>query len=91
MNSYSGRCKEPLEAEITINYSRPRFAESVMHALVPDNRMKTGEMRITATVHGRTLKITIKGCRRIETLQATIQDIFRCVRAAESSIEKIKC
>lgn len=90
MNSYSGRCKEPLETEIAIQYPSTRFAKSVMQALAPDNKMKAGRMELTATAHGRVLRIVIKNCERIETLQATVQDIFRCIRAAESSIGKIK-
>jgi hypothetical protein len=46
-------------------------------------------MQLHANVRGKTLKVTVKRCERIETLQATVQDIFRCIRAAESSLMKL--
>jgi len=79
-----------LETEITLKYPSTRFAKSVMQALTPDNTVKGDGMRITATTRGRTLKVAVKNCERIETLRLTVQDIFRCIRAAESSLGKTK-
>lgn len=78
-----------MDAEISIQYSSARFARSVMQSLEPDNKLSSGRTKITARVHGKVLNVAIKNCERIETLQATIQDIFRCIRAAESSLGKI--
>jgi len=64
------------------------MAQSVMQALAPDNKLAGYGMQIRATVKGRRLKVVIKGCERVETLEATVQDIFRCIRAAESSLSK---
>jgi len=64
------------------------MAESVMKALAPDNKLAGYGMQIRATVKGRRLNVVIKGCERVETLEATVQDIFRCIRAAESSLSK---
>jgi len=89
MKPSSGRCKEPLETEIAIQCRSHHFAKSIMQALAPDNKMNADGMKITATAHGKVLRVVVKNCERIETLQATVQDIFRCIRAAESSIEKI--
>jgi len=77
-----------LEAELSLEYSSPRMAQSVMQALAPDNKLAGYGMQIRATVKGRRLKVVIKGCERVETLEATVQDIFRCIRAAESSLSK---
>jgi len=33
--------------------------------------------------------VLVENCARIETMQATVQDIFRCLRAAESSLSMI--
>lgn len=79
-----------MEAGITIDYSSPRFAKSVRDALTPDNAMKMNRMKITATTRGRQLRVAVRNCERVETLQVTVQDIFRCIRAAETSIEKAK-
>jgi hypothetical protein len=74
-----------LEAEILLKYESSRLAKSVMNALAPDNK-SAGGVRIRAKTRGSQLKVLVSGCERVETLQATIQDIFRCVRAAESSL-----
>jgi hypothetical protein len=64
------------------------MAKSVMQALAPDNKLAGNGMQIRATAKGRRLNVVIKGCERVETLEATVQDIFRCIRAAESSLSK---
>ena len=74
-----------LEAEISLQYESTRLAKSIVKALAPDNE-SGGSVKILAKTRGKRLKILVTGCERIETLQATIQDIFRCVRAAESSL-----
>ena len=78
-----------METEIAIRYRSRRLAKSIMKALAPDNRMKTGAIKITATAHGKILRVVVRNCGRIETLQATVQDIFRCIQAAESSLAKL--
>ncbi|MGA2460435.1 MAG: KEOPS complex subunit Pcc1 [Candidatus Bathyarchaeia archaeon] len=79
-----------MEAEIKLKYRSPLFAESVKNALNPDNKLMGGGMRIAARTHGRIVSITIRGCSRVETLQATVQDVFRCLRAAESSLSRLE-
>ena len=59
-----------------------------MKAIEPDNKLPKREMRISANASGKRLNIRIDGCNRIETLEATVQDVFRCVRAAEESLAK---
>jgi tRNA threonylcarbamoyladenosine modification (KEOPS) complex Pcc1 subunit len=78
-----------LETEIEIQYRSHKLAKSIMQALAPDNEMKASGMKIRAATRGKVLRISVRDCNRIETLQATVQDIFRCIRAAESSIGKI--
>lgn len=77
-----------MDAELSLEYPTPEFAGSIMKAISPDNKLTGIEMKISAEVHGRRLRITITGCTRIETLEATVQDVFRCIRAAEESLEK---
>jgi tRNA threonylcarbamoyladenosine modification (KEOPS) complex Pcc1 subunit len=77
-----------LEAEISLEYPTLQFARSIMKALSPDNKLTGHEMRVLARVRGRRLNIAIKDCERIETLQSTVQDVFRCIHAAESSLSK---
>jgi hypothetical protein len=77
------------EAEISIRYPSHAFANSVMKALAPDNLTLGGEMRIISSAKGMILRVRVEGCERIESLQATIQDVFRCLHAAESSLARI--
>lgn len=77
-----------LEAKISMEYATSEFARSMMKAIAPDNKLKDREMRISARVRGRRLTVNIEGCNRIETMEATVQDIFRCIRAAEESLAK---
>lgn len=76
-----------MEAEISIPVASKKLAVSIAQALRPDNKFEVSEMTVTAHPRGKTLKVVIRGCRRIETLRATIDDIFRCIRAAETSLE----
>jgi hypothetical protein len=57
-----------------------------MEALAPDNMVKGLAMKIRASAQGKRLRVVITGCERVETLEATVQDVFRCIRAAEMSI-----
>jgi tRNA threonylcarbamoyladenosine modification (KEOPS) complex Pcc1 subunit len=77
-----------LEAEISLEYPTPAFAKSIMKAIEPDNKLTKPEMRISANARGKRLNIRIDGCKRFETLEATVQDVFRCIRAAEESLAK---
>jgi len=78
-----------MEAEIHLLYPSALFAKSVMKGILPENKLPDRRMQLHASVRGRTLKVTVKRCERIETLQATVEDVFRCIRAAESSLVKL--
>jgi tRNA threonylcarbamoyladenosine modification (KEOPS) complex Pcc1 subunit len=77
------------DAEISIKYPSSKFANSVMKALTPDNLMASRGMRIVSNTKGSILRVRVEKCERMESLQATIQDVFRCLHAAESSLAKI--
>ena len=79
-----------LAVEIVLEYSSEPFARCVMEALTPDNRLDKGQMRISTRVRKRTLHIIISRCSRVETMQSTLQDVFRCVKAAEESMALAK-
>jgi len=75
--------------EIRICYSSSSFAKSVRDALSPDDRATSGTVHVASTVKGPTLCVRVSGADRVETLQATVQDIFRCIHAAETSLMKL--
>ena len=77
------------EAEISIRYPSHAFADSVVKALSPDNIMPGGEIRIITRANGSVLHIRVERCKRVESFQATMQDVFRCLHAAESSLARI--
>jgi tRNA threonylcarbamoyladenosine modification (KEOPS) complex Pcc1 subunit len=77
------------EAEIRIRYPTKALAKSVKNALSPDDKASSGKMSVSTDAKGRILLVHVNGCERIETLQSTIQDIFRCLHASESSLGSI--
>ena len=77
------------QAEIRIRYSSKAFAESVKNALSPDDEAAGGKVRITSYVRGKTLRLQVRDADRFETLEATLQDMFRCIHAAEASLVKL--
>ena len=79
-----------LEADIYLKYISTRLAKIVTSAIIPDNESVDGEVRISTILDGSKLRVHIGGCSRIETLQATIQDLFRCIHAAEGSFAVTK-
>jgi len=77
------------QAEIRIRYSSSSFAESMRDALSPDDTVAGERVRVSSNVRGRILAVRVTGADRFETLQATLQDIFRCIHAAEESLVKL--
>jgi tRNA threonylcarbamoyladenosine modification (KEOPS) complex Pcc1 subunit len=75
--------------EITIRYASPCFARSVRDALSPDDSSSGEVVKVVTSVRGKILHVRIVGAHRVETLQATVQDVFRCIHAAETSLGKI--
>jgi hypothetical protein len=77
------------ETEIRIRYASPSFARAVKTALSPDDKVPNNELIVLTKAHGRILSVQVKECEKIETLQMTLQDIFRCIQATETSLKKI--
>ena len=75
-----------LAAKISLEYSSASFAQSVMTALNPDNEFSKAGIQVITHVRGTKLQITINRCPTIETLRSTLEDIFRCAKAAQESI-----
>jgi hypothetical protein len=77
------------ETEIRIRYASPCFARAVENALSPDDKVPNSQLIVSTKAHGRMLSVQVKGCEKIETMQLTLQDIFRCIQATETSLKKI--
>lgn len=57
-----------------------------MSALEPDNRLSKSQMRVASGVKGKMLNVVVSQCPTVETMQSTLEDIFRCVKAAQESV-----
>ncbi|MGA2627060.1 MAG: KEOPS complex subunit Pcc1 [Candidatus Bathyarchaeia archaeon] len=77
------------ETEIRIRYASPSFARAVKNALSPDDKIPNSQMIVSTKTHGQTIIVQVKGCEKIETMQLTMQDIFRCIQATETLLKKI--
>ena len=79
-----------LTAKIVLDYPSVSFARCVMSALQPDNLLTNAQMQITACVKAKMLHVTISECPTVETMQSTLEDVFRCVKAAQESMSLAK-
>lgn len=77
------------ETEIHVRYASPSFARAVKTALCPDDNVPNSELIVSTNARGKIVSVQIKGCEKIETMQLTLQDIFRCIQATETSLKKI--
>ena len=57
-----------------------------MIALNPDNQFRKGQMRVRSDVEGKRVHITISRCPSLETMRSTLEDVFRCAKAAQESM-----
>lgn len=73
------------EAAITLNYPTKEEAEAIIKSLSPDNLNLKSSSSIESNRVNSTVKLEIR-CNRIETLLATIDDLLRCLRIAEETI-----
>jgi len=80
----------PSETRITINYSSPEAAESIMRAIAPDNIGAPEGMSIEAHVDGGTLSVLILSSRGLGSLVSTLDDLLSCVQAAESALKQLQ-
>jgi hypothetical protein len=77
------------DTEIRIQYPSPSFARAVKKALSPDDDIPNSKLILSTSANGPMLSVQVKGCQKIETMQLTLQDIFRCIQATETSLKKI--
>jgi hypothetical protein len=66
-----------------------QFAPSdvVVQSLTPDNVLPAGPLQIKLSGRENKLHVEITGCKRIETLIATIEDILQAVQVVEKTTE----
>jgi hypothetical protein len=57
-----------------------------MIGLNPDNQFSKAQMRVKTDVEGKRLHIMISRCPSLETMRSTLEDVFRCAKAAQDSM-----
>jgi len=90
MGQYRRRWITVIAAKIVLEYSSPSLARSIMSALEPDNRLSKTQMHVASGVKGKMVYVAISQCPTVETMQSTLEDIFRCVKAAQESMTLAK-
>lgn len=59
----------------------------VVQSLAPDSVLPAGPLHIKLSGKENKLQVEITGCKRIETLIATIEDILQAVQVVEKTAE----
>jgi tRNA threonylcarbamoyladenosine modification (KEOPS) complex Pcc1 subunit len=80
----------PSETRITIRYSSPEAAESILRAIAPDNLDAPEGMRIEAHVDGGTLNVLVVSNRGLGSLVSTLDDLLSCIQAAEAALKQLQ-
>lgn len=75
------------QTKITIRYSSPMAAESIMNAIKPDNIDAPDGINIEADVDESTLSIHIASNKSLGSLVSTLDDLLSCIQAAESTLK----
>lgn len=79
-----------MEAEVILEYKSERTAETIAHAISPDNFKAPTNLSIR-TVQRSNRVVTIIKCRgKFQTFLATIDDLLFCTSTAEKTVEIAK-
>ncbi|MFW9915247.1 MAG: KEOPS complex subunit Pcc1 [Candidatus Thorarchaeota archaeon] len=62
-------------------------SDVAVQSLAPDNILPAGPLHIRLSGEENKLHVEITGCKRIETLLATIEDILQAVQVVEKTAE----
>lgn len=76
-----------LEAEITLEYERPKVAEAIARAVSPDNFEAPSGLSVKTTWKNSTVFTKIISKRERSKLVATIDDLLFCVSTAEKTLQ----
>ena len=79
-----------MEATITLQYKNETEAEAVANAVLPDNSKLPRGLLVETRVEGSRVLTLIKCKTELETLMATIDDLFSCVSIAENILTAVK-
>jgi len=78
-----------MKAEIKIFYKNKKYAEAVAKAIQPDNFSAPPEIKVKTINDGKMVFSKVKCKAKIESFIETIDDLLRCIQAAENALKKL--
>ena len=78
-----------IEATIKIQTHSRRTAKSLVECVEPDN-VKMAGLTITSRATPRNASFHISSSGRIETFISTVDDLLRCIQAADATLKIIR-
>jgi len=79
-----------LKIRIIIDYKNEEIANSIVNALLPDDRNAPPTLKLKTWSKGTKLNSEIECKGRFETFMATIDDMLASIQVAEKNLEIIK-
>lgn len=76
-------------AAIDVSYRDADTARFIAVAISPDNLQAPKGVTVEVKVNGCTLQVSVKCCRGVGSLFATIDDLLSCIQAAERAIVEV--
>ncbi len=77
-----------IKATVTVKVSNPQTARSIIGSIQPDNEKMKG-LTVTATASHNRASFHISHDGKIETFISTLEDMLRCIQAAEGTLQGI--
>ncbi|MDQ1280144.1 MAG: phosphoserine phosphatase [Thermoproteota archaeon] len=74
-------------AEIVFNYDDENEAEAIVKAVEPDNKSSPPGLIVKTTRKRRSVYTRVFSTKGVETLLATLDDLFSCIKVAENVLE----
>ncbi|MEM2843559.1 MAG: KEOPS complex subunit Pcc1 [Candidatus Bathyarchaeia archaeon] len=78
-----------MKAEIKIFYKNKKYAKAVAKAIQPDNLSAPPEIKVKTINKENMVFSNVKCKTKIESFIETIDDLLRCIQAAESALKKL--
>jgi len=78
-----------MKAEIKIFYKNKNYAKAIAKAVQPDNLSTPLKIKVNTINAGNIVFSKVKCKGKIESFIETIDDLLRCIQAAENTLKKL--